>query len=582
MEQRESFLRIALAQINPIVGDLEGNKEKIVDYIEKSKALGVDLIAFPEMALTGYPPEDLLLKPHFIKENVRYLKEIAQQTEKISAIIGFVDAEGDIFNAAALIHHKEIKGIYHKIYLPNYGVFDENRYFQGGREFFVFQLKGIRIGINICEDIWYPGEPLKLQTLLGGAEVIVNISSSPYHAGKSEFRKRMLSTRASDNAVIVAFVNLVGGQDELVFDGNSLIFDQEGNLIAEGAMFEEELLVEDLNIAGVFRHRLHDPRRRKEREKLSMGNHDLKMKFTELEGEHELPKPSLPPKKIRRKISGAEEVYKALILGVRDYVRKNGFIKVIIGLSGGIDSALTAAIAVDALGRDNVIGVTMPSRFSSEGTRTDAKVLAENLKIRLIEIPIQGIFEKFLEAFKEIFEGMPWDVTEENIQARIRGSLLMALSNKFHWLVLCTGNKSELSMGYCTLYGDMVGGFSVLKDVPKTMVYELAQYVNSMNQVIPQTIMERPPSAELREDQRDEDSLPPYKILDPILKAYVEEDRPVEEIVSMGFEEGIVMEVAKKVDRNEYKRRQGPIGIKITPRAFGKDRRVPITNRFLR
>jgi NAD+ synthase (glutamine-hydrolysing) len=421
---------------------------------------------------------------------------------------------------------------------------------------------------------------MNVEALAGGAEMIVNISASPYFAGKGEFRKRMLATRAADNVVIVAFNNLVGGQDELVFDGNGMIFSENGELISLGKQFEEDLIVADLDIDAVFRRRLHDPRHRKE--KLASMTTGASVKKIELPGiDVNRNKPALPIGKIFS-MSYPEEIYNALVLGTRDYVRKNGFEKVLIGLSGGIDSSLTAIIAVDALGRENVIGVTMPSQYSSEETKSDAQKLADNLGIKLITIPIIDVFESYLSSFCEVFEGLEADITEENIQARIRGNILMALSNKFGWLVLTTGNKSEMSVGYCTLYGDMAGGFAVIKDVPKTLVYELSEYRNSIaeDELIPQSVIERAPSAELRPDQKDVDSLPPYEILDPILQAYVEEDRSLDEIVQMGFDENIVKRVILLVDRNEYKRRQGPPGIKITPRAFGKDRRLPITNKY--
>ncbi len=578
-------LRVALAQINTTVGDISGNVKIINEYISMAKELKVDLIAFPELCITGYPPEDLLLNPAFIDENLRALDDVARSSKDIAVIIGFVNKDDDIFNAAALINNGEIVARYHKIYLPNYSVFDEYRYFQAGRDILLFSLHGVTIGLSICEDIWYPGDPTRAQALLGNAELIINISSSPFHAGKSRFREMMLCTRASDNRVKIAYVNLVGGQDELVFDGCSFIINEKGQTIAIGKQFEEDLIIADINADDVFRERLHDPRRRAEKISLSLSEEEfyqrrIKKIILKASPKYE-PKPSLPVRSVRR-IEGVEEIYRALTLGVRDYVRKNSFEKVLIGISGGIDSALTAAIAVDALGRDSVIGVTMPSRYSSSETRRDAERLAKNLGIRLIEIPIEPVFQEYMKLLEPTFSGMKMDVTEENLQARIRGNLLMALSNKFGWLVLSTGNKSETSTGYCTLYGDMVGGFSVLKDVLKTTVYKLAEYRNSLEgrEVIPVSIIERVPSAELRENQKDSDTLPPYEILDGILKAYVEEDRPFQEIVDMGFDPLVVKKVIEMVDRNEYKRRQAPPGIKITPRAFGKDRRFPITNRY--
>ena len=569
-------IRIALAQINVTVGDIEGNKNKILHYIEEARKLGVELVAFPEMAVTGYPPEDLLLKPDFIEANLRALEDIIPATRGITAVVGFVHRDEDIYNAAAVIHDGKLAAVYRKMYLPNYGVFDEDRYFQAGQEYIVFELDGTGVGVNICEDIWHPGGPAEVQALAGGAEVIVNISASPYHARKVEFRERMLATRAADSVSIVAFCNLVGGQDELVFDGGSVIFDPRGELIARGRQFEEDLVVADLDVEGVFRRRLHDPRRRKEK---LLSRWEVEVIKLAPVGPKE--KPPISEHKVPR-LEPLAEIYKALVTGTRDYVHKNGFRKVVIGLSGGIDSSLTATIAVDALGAENVTGVYMPSRYSSEESRIDAEELARNLGIAFHIIPIDETFQAYLDMLSEVFKGLPHDVTEENIQARIRGNILMALSNKFGWLVLTTGNKSEIGVGYCTLYGDTAGGFAVIKDIPKTLVYKLARYRNSISPVIPERVFTKPPSAELRPNQKDTDSLPPYEILDPILHAYVEEDRSIEEIVAMGFDRELVKRVVMMVDRNEYKRRQSPPGVKITPRAFGKDRRLPITNRYVR
>ncbi|MGA9347350.1 MAG: NAD+ synthase [Anaerolineae bacterium] len=571
-------LRVGLAQINPTVGDLPGNVQRILDYIGRARELGVDLVAFPELAITGYPPEDLLLKPDFIQANLDCLQQIVESTRSITAVVGFVDSADDIYNAAAIIHDGALAGVYHKMYLPNYGVFDENRYFQAGTDYSVFTLQGTTVGINICEDIWYPTGPSEVQALAGGAEVLVAISASPYHAGKGLSRERMLATRAADNVAIVAFCNLVGGQDELVFDGNSVVFDERGELVVRGKQFEEDLVVADLDVGSVFRQRLHDPRRRKERLAADVGKVS-RITLPEVKSQGE--KPPLPTRKMDR-LEPLAEIYQALVLGTRDYVRKNGFQKVVIGLSGGIDSSLTAAIAVDALGKENVVGVFMPSRYSSEESREDAGKLAENLGIRFLSIPIDETFQAYLDMLAEPFAGMESDVTEENIQARIRGNILMALSNKFGWLVLTTGNKSEVSAGYCTLYGDMAGGFAVIKDVPKTLVYQLAGYMNASagREVIPRRVFDKAPTAELRPDQRDEDTLGPYATLDPILHAYVEEDQGLDEIVALGFDEATVRRVIRMVDRNEYKRRQAPPGVKITPRAFGKDRRLPITNQY--
>jgi NAD+ synthase (glutamine-hydrolysing) len=572
-------LRIGLCQINTTVGDIEGNTKKILDYIARGRKMGVDLLAFPEMAVTGYPPEDLLLMPKFIEANLRAVKTITQATSSMTAIVGFVSKDGDIFNSAGLFHDGKLIDAYSKVYLPNYGVFDEDRYFQAGKENFIFTLKSTPIGLSICEDLWYPGDPIRTQALYGGAELIVNISSSPYHTGKSIYREKMITTRASDNLAIVAYCNLVGGQDELVFDGGSMIFDQNGDLIARGKQFEEDLILADLDMEAVFRMRLHDPRIRRER----LANEEKSLRKIDLPSRTFSVKKKAPvPKREDRPLDRLPEIYSALVLGTKDYVRKNGFQRVLIGLSGGIDSALTAAIAVDALGKKGVGGVAMPSQYSSSESLEDAKLLAKNLGIQFFTIPINEVFQAYLKTLSSPFKGLKPDVTEENLQARVRGNLLMALSNKFGWLVLTTGNKSEMSVGYCTLYGDMAGGYAVLKDVPKTLVYELTKFRNKKEgkELIPKRVFVKPPSAELRPDQKDEDSLPPYPVLDPILQAYVEEDKDVEEIAKMGFKEGMIKEVINMVDRNEYKRRQSPPGVKITHRALGKDRRLPLTNKY--
>ena len=572
-------LRMGLCQINTTVGDVEGNTKKILDYIEKGKKMGADLLAFPEMAVTGYPPEDLLFMPKFIEANLKAIKTITKATSSISALIGFVDKKEDIFNAAALLHNGKIVDSYYKTFLPNYGVFDEDRYFKAGTENFIFILKSVPIGPSICEDLWYPGDPIRTQALYGGAELIVNISSSPYHAGKTAFREKMISTRATDNVAIVAYCNLVGGQDELVFDGGSLIFDQQGELIARGKQFEEDLVLADLDMESVFRMRLHDPRIRREKltdEERSFRKIDLADQIQSVRRKPPIPKRDSKP------LDRLAEIYGALVLGTRDYIRKNGFQRVLIGLSGGIDSALTAAVAVDALGKKAVVGVAMPSQYSSKESLEDAKTVAKNLGIQFLTIPITQVFQAYLKTLAPSFKGVKPAVAEENIQARIRGNILMALSNKFGWLVLTTGNKSEMSVGYCTLYGDMAGGFAVLKDVPKTLVYELSRYKNKKEAkaFIPKNVFIKAPSAELRPNQKDEDSLPPYPVLDPILQAYVEEDKGVEEIAKMGFKDSMIKEVIQMVDRNEYKRRQSPPGVKITHRALGKDRRLPVTNKY--
>ena len=572
-------LRIGMAQINTTVGDFKGNTEKILEAIAQGRSLGVDLLTFPELAICGYPPEDLLLKPKFIEENLRSLERVVEGSSGITVVLGFVDAKADIFNAAAVIHDRKLVGVYHKIYLPNYGVFDENRYFQAGKECTVYVISGVNVGINICEDIWYEAGPATVQAY-AGAEVIVNISASPYHFGKRNFRERMLGARASDNVAIVAHNNLVGGQDELVFDGNSIVLDEKGELITRGKQFEEDLIVADLDVEAVFRTRLHDPRWRK-RTLLFEEQRWQAPKVVVSETPSSTSKPPLKPRQVEVKgLPG--EIYDALVLGTRDYILKNGIKKVVIGLSGGIDSSIVATIAVDALGPSNVIGVSMPSRYSSPGSISDAELLSRNLGTRLLTIPIERVFQAYLDVLAESFKGIKPDVTEENIQARIRGNLLMALSNKFGWLVLTTGNKSEMATGYTTLYGDMAGGFAVIKDVPKTMVYQLTRYRNSLagKELIPSTVFEKPPSAELRPDQKDTDSLPSYDLLDTVLTAYVEEDKSVEQIITMGIDEKVVKKAARLVDSSEYKRRQAPPGVKITPRAFGRDRRLPITNRF--
>lgn len=574
-------MRIALAQINTTVGELEGNAQKIVEGIQRAREMGTDLLAFPELAITGYPPEDLLLMPRFIQQNLEVLRKIGEITKGLTVLLGFINKKDDIYNAAALLHDGELVDIYHKVFLPNYGVFDEDRYFQAGREALVFELKGIKVGVTICEDIWHAGDPLKTEALLGDAEVIVNISASPFCAGKRGFRQRMISSRASDNTVVIAYVNMVGGQDELVFDGNSMIIDQQGELIAQAHSLEEDFLVADLDVDKVFMTRLHDPRRRKEKHIFSQDHIPLKaLSLTTVEKEVDSPPAFEKHEPIQYDDLG--EVYRALVLGTRDYVQKNGFQQVVIGLSGGIDSSLVATIAIDALGRENVTVVAMPSLYTAKESLNDAQNLADNLEIKLLRIPISSIFDSYLETLRPHFQGVSEDATEENIQARIRGNILMALSNKFGSLVLTTGNKSELSTGYCTLYGDMAGGFAVIKDCPKILVYQLADYKNKKEgkQVIPTRIIEKEPSAELRPNQKDTDTLPPYNLLDPILQAYVEEDKGADDVVALGYSKEVVTDVIDKVDSNEYKRRQAPPGIKITPRAFGKDRRLPITSKY--
>jgi NAD+ synthase (glutamine-hydrolysing) len=562
-----------MAQINCIVGDLEGNARKIIDYIGKARDADVDLVSFPELALTGYPPEDLLYKKRFIEDNLLVLQDrIKDSTEGMTAVVGFVDREEDhIYNAAAVVHDRKVVGVYHKMVLPNYGVFDELRYFRAGREYPVFIIGGVPVGVNICEDIWHPLGPCRTQAIRGGAELIVNINSSPYYAQKWKLRERMLVNRATENSVPIAYNNMVGGQDELVFDGHAMVVDAEGRLIATGKQFSEDLVVVDIDLGS--RGRPWAPLTSTDDVKVDrilVSETGPDVRRTEVEWGVAEP---LPPN---------EEVLAALTLGTRDYVGKNGFQEVVIGLSGGVDSALTAAIAVDALGADKVVGVYMPSRYSSTTSAEDAEETAANMDIRYMVTPMDAVFESYLETLQQHFEGLPEDVTEENIQARVRGNILMALSNKFGWLVLSTGNKSETSVGYATLYGDMAGGFAVIKDVPKTLVYELCRTRNSLpgRGAIPERVLTREPTAELRPDQRDADSLPPYKVLDPILEAFVEQDKGRGEIVAMGFERELVERIVAMVDRNEYKRRQAPPGIRITPRAFGKDRRMPITNHY--
>ncbi|MFQ5543289.1 MAG: NAD+ synthase [Nitrospiria bacterium] len=550
-------IRLALAQMNSTVGDLEGNAQKIFYTVEMAKRNDVDLIAFPEMAISGYPPEDLLLKPHFVEDNLEILNRVVEMTDGITVVIGFIDSREGLYNAAAVIQNRQMIQIYHKWHLPNYGVFDENRYFRHGKSAPVFKLKGMALGINICEDIWYKDGPAALQTRREGAKIIVNINASPYHLDKGDTREEMLAKRAKQTRAFIAYVNMVGGQDELVFDGGGLVFSEQGELIARGEAFKENLMIVDLP--------LNPPR------------------STELKSQDNKKKNRIFLPVIVKRKPQDEEIYQALVLGLSDYVQKNRFGKVVVGLSGGIDSALTAIIAVDGLGKDMVVGVFMPSRYTSDESREDAEMLARNLGIRLLTFSIESPFQSYLSLLSKSFEDLEADITEENLQARIRGNLMMALSNKFGWLVLTTGNKSEMSVGYATLYGDMAGGFSVIKDLWKTSVYRLAKMRNSQgDKVIPERIISRPPTAELRDKQCDQDSLPPYEILDPILRAYVEEDRSAETIVAMGFKSEIVAKVIALVDKSEFKRRQAPLGIKITSKALGKDRRMPITNRYRR
>ena len=584
--------RIAMVQMNPTVGDLDGNVRRITAWIRQAKKAKADLVVFPELAITGYPPEDLLLKPRFVADNRRALQEIVRHCRGLAAVVGYVSQSddldtkparssvvaagaGELYNAAAVIADQKLITTYCKWYLPNYGVFDESRYFHPGRRLPLIRLRGTLVGVNICEDIWWPEGPTRFQAA-AGAEVIVNINASPFHLGKSRVREQMLATRARENGVLLTYTNTVGGQDDLVFDGNSVILDHQGEVIARGKGFEEDMIVADLNMEAVARAR------RTGRKKL------LPRRIASIVDVHSV---SLPPiQKARARVvpdvaavlDPLEEVYRALTLGVRDYVGKNGFTRVVIGLSGGVDSALTAVLAVDALGAKNVWGLFMPSPYTSQDSHEDVAELVTRLGISVRTIPITTIFNTYRQALAETFAGRAPDTTEENLQARIRGNFLMAFSNKFGHLVLTTGNKSEMSVGYATLYGDMAGGFAVIKDVPKTMVYDLARLRNLRGTipVIPKRTLDRPPTAELKPNQKDEDSLPPYEILDPILQAYVEEDRSLEEIVEAGYDRATVARVMTLVDGSEYKRRQAPIGIKITHRALGKDRRMPITNGY--
>ena len=561
--------------MNATVGDLSGNAAIIARRLQDAREAGAHIVAVPELAITGYPPEDLLLKPAFIEANHKTLLSLQEHTRDLTAIVGFVDREVDLFNAAAVFHDGEWIETYRKQRLPNYGVFDELRYFRPGCEELVLQLGDSFIGVTICEDIWYPGGPVE-RLAAAGADLVININASPYHRGKWEDRHRMLATRAADYGVAIAYVNLIGGQDELVFDGDSIVISPSGELLAEAQPFTDELLLCDIEIEQVFRARLHDARARQNARQAPAS---VRTRVLTEEPPPAPPALAAAPPVVHDDL---QEVYAALVMGTRDYVRKNGFKHVVLGLSGGIDSSLVAVIAADALGAEAVTGVSMPSQYSSEHSRTDARALADALGIQMISMPIREVFDKTTELLAPAFSGRAADLAEENLQARIRGNLLMALSNKFGWLVLTTGNKSEMATGYSTLYGDMAGGFAVLKDVPKTLVYELSRWRNAHGgaQVIPENVLTKPPSAELRPNQKDEDSLPPYEVLDPILQRYVEEDWGLEELVDAGYDRAIVQKVIALVDRNEYKRRQAPPGVKITARAFGKDRRLPITSKW--
>jgi NAD+ synthase (glutamine-hydrolysing) len=566
-----SRLRIAAAQLNLVVGDLEGNAERLLTAYDRADAEGCDLIAFPELAVTGYPPEDLLLRPAFVAQAAETLEKIASRTGRMAAVVGFPEADRDLYNAAAVCAHGKVQGVYRKHLLPNYAVFDERRYFESWpTDGPLFVIGGVRVGVTICEDAWSPNGPLLTQPA-AGAEFMVNINASPYYAGRLREREIMLATRAADASVPVLYVNLVGGQDELVFDGASLLFDEGGHLLARAAQFSEDLLICDVDVHPAFRRRALDPRGRVRVPPLP----EVAVSDPQIQGVPHPPRIEEPAEPVR-------EVYEALVLGTRDYVRKNGFTDVVIGLSGGIDSALVAVIAAEALGPEHVVAVLMPSRYSSDGSVTDADALVANLGIRSLTVPIERAHAAFLEMLAEPFEGTQSGLAEENLQARVRGTVLMTVSNKFGWLVLTTGNKSEMATGYSTLYGDMAGGFAVIKDVPKMLVYAIARDCNERagRPLIPEAILEKPPSAELRPDQLDSDSLPDYAVLDPIVEGYVEDDESATELVARGHDPDTVRRVARLVDHNEYKRRQAPPGVRVSPKAFGKDRRLPITNRW--
>ncbi|MFH0855963.1 MAG: NAD+ synthase [Candidatus Omnitrophota bacterium] len=558
---KQEKLRVAMAQINCLVGDLQGNFAKIRGNIEKARSLGADIVVFPELAITGYPPEDLLLKPEFISDNLEYLKKLVKLSGDMLVIVGFVDRKsGRLYNSLAVIYSGKIVGVYHKMRLPNYGVFDEERYFEAGEAPPVYKFGKSVFGLSICEDIWHRDGPIKMQADQG-AKLIFNSNASPYHAGKINEREEIVRKQARLNKAAIVYVNLVGGQDELVFDGQSIVVDDQGRVIERAGAFKEDLLVVDLAVP------------------FSKGR-GLKKSITVAGKITPKKKLALAGKKIKP-LAPLAEIYQALLLGLGDYIRKNGFKKVVVGLSGGIDSAIVAVLAADAIGSGNVTGVFMPSRYSSNASRVDAGGLAKNLGIKFVTIPIERMYRAYLEELAPHLSGLKANIAEENLQARIRGNILMALSNKFGWLVLTTGNKSEMSTGYATLYGDMAGGFAVIKDVPKTLVYKLAAYRNSLGAVIPGRIFTKEPTAELRPGQKDSDSLPVYGVLDPILKAYIEEDKGLGEIASLGFEPKAVSQVLSMVDKSEYKRRQSPPGIKITPKSFGKDRRMPITNKYV-
>jgi NAD+ synthase (glutamine-hydrolysing) len=568
-------LRVALCQIDTTVGDLAGNVTRIVAALEAAEAEGCDLAVFPELAVCGYPPEDLLLKPGFVADNRRALDQVAAASRSCAAVVGFVDQGRDLYNAAAVCAGGEVRAVYRKRNLPNYAVFDEQRYFAPGTgDSPLVEVAGVRVGVSICEDAFSPTGPIAAQAA-GGAELVVNINASPYYANRLAERERMLATRASDAACGLVYVNQVGGQDELVFDGASMVFDAHGDLVGRARQFVEETMVCDLEVQPVFRKRLLDPRGRAADAPLPVIDVSSAPR---VDDPADVRRPSLA-----EPLAPVREVYEALVLGTRDYVTKNGFTDAVIALSGGVDSSLVAVVATDALGPEHVHGVLMPSRFSSDHSLTDAEKLCAELGIDHRIIPIEPAHAAFLDMLAPSFVGREPDITEENLQSRIRGMVLMALSNKFAgWLVLTTGNKSEMAVGYSTLYGDTAGGFAVIKDVPKLLVWELCRDRNRRagRPLVPEDVLTKPPSAELRPDQRDDQSLPPYEVLDPIIEAYVEDDRTRSELVAMGFEPALVERITRLVDTAEYKRRQTPPGVRVTPKAFGKDRRVPITNRY--
>ena len=567
-------MRIALAQVNPTVGDLAGNTRLVIDWIERARAAQADIVCFPELVITGYPPEDLVLKPSFVRDNLAQLDVIRGATKGIAAVVGFVDREGDLFNAAAFLHDGELKAVYHKVFLPNYGVFDEKRYFVPGHRCPIIELDGVPIGLSVCEDCWFPSGPMAWQAE-HGARLLININGSPYHYGKRAPREAMVGGRATDYGAIVAWVNTVGGQDELVFDGNSVVFDASGKVLAHAGSLVEDLLVCDVDTDRPIHHAPEKLRYEAE------GAERLELQVEELTVSGPGSKhTSKIENRVAKPLEGAAEIYAAVVLGTQDYMRKQGFEKVVIGMSGGIDSALAAAIACDALGPQNVIGVRMPSRHTSAESLEDAAMVVENLGMQLMDYSIEPPHRGFEEILSPVFKGTKPGVAEENIQPRIRSTILHALSNKFGYIVLSTGNKSELATGYGTLYGDIAGGYAVLKDITKTTVYELCHYRNSLGPAIPDRVMTKAPSAELKPGQKDTDSLPPYEELDPILRGYIEDDLSPEELVAAGHKPETVARVIQLVDRSEYKRRQAPPGVKITPRAFGRDRRMPIVNRY--